>query len=1743
MLNRPFDAVIVRLAIVAAALALLMVVAPAVFAATTLNYPENGMEAVATFSATDEDGDAIDWTLAGDDAADFEISDGGVLTFKDSPNYESPADKNLNNVYLVTVQASSGGQTATEDLEITVTDEDEPGKVTLSKPQPQVGRDLTATLSDVDAPVQDEKWQWSRGESADGPWTDIDKATSASRSPVAADDGMYLQATVTYEDKFGTGKTESAVTENSVESKTRANAAPSFAHLDNDDDSTNGAQVARAVDEGKKGVNVGKPVMARDGDNDVLLYTLDDEDITTDAVADGTVTAGTDSVDPTTRFSIDSRSGQIKTKVDSLNSDDDGVPGTSVSYTITVIATDPSGAPGRAMVTVTINDINDAPKIIEGTTGVGNRKALTVAENVDTSDAGDLDADPDTPAIDDPTYTATDDDDGDVITGGDNTATPPTANITYAVEGADKGVFRLIDDAGVQTLAFKTDHEVNYEKQKEYSISIVARDDSAPEGVGTLDVTVTVTNEEDTGKVELSQLEPQIGTAVIARLTDEDGGVRNPSWQWQRADAAQDTGECSALTTDATSDIGWTNIPGENSPSYAPTAADMADANNDDTADPRCLRAVVEYTDGYVTPDTNDATQDAGDSAAAVAKRDVQAENPANSAPKFEDDQDVNTPGDQADAERSVEENDSGANVGDPVTALPVDGDLLLYTLSGGDAGSFKVNRESGQITTAEKLDYETKDSYMVVVTATDPSGATDTINVNIEVLDVNDKPVISTDDSNDISYPENGMDPVAMFSATDEDGDPIEWSLAGDDAGDFKISDDGALEFKDSPNYESPADKNLNNVYLVTVQASSGGQTATEDLEITVTDEDEPGKVTLSKPQPQVGRDLTATLSDVDAPVQDEKWQWSRGESADGPWTDIDKATSASRSPVAADDGMYLQATVTYEDKFGTGKTESAVTENSVESKTRANAAPSFAHLDNDDDSTNGAQVARAVDEGKKGVNVGKPVMARDGDNDVLLYTLDAAGMMNNGVGGGETTVSNITSLFSIDSRSGQIKTKVDSLNSDDSGDTGATADANGEATYMITVTATDPSGAPGTATVTVTITDINDAPKITAVTTGTEGLNRKALTVVENTTDQPLDANTETGIQAPTFVATDDDAGDVNASDDDAATDIAPAAVRIKYSVEGADKGAFQLSSTTSESDTAGVTLSFKSDHTVNYEKQKEYSISIVARDDSAPEGVATLDVTVTVTNAEDAGKVELSQLEPQIGTAVIARLTDEDGNVRNPSWQWQRANAELTGDAACSSIVDDDWADIPGENSPSYTPMAADIPDDTPNNGIANENPRCLRAMVTYTDALDSDNNEDDTIDATDMDTADAIAVREVQRENPANSAPKFEDDQDVNTPGDQADAERSVEENDSGANVGDPVTALPVDGDLLMYTLSGGDAGSFKVNRESGQITTAEKLDYETKDMYMVVVTATDPSGATDTINVSISVLDVNDKPVITLGTGPAPEDPGDTCGMADAGSSLAADCRTLLGIMDDLVGDGPALNWSEDTSIADDWEGLAARSDRVKGIYLVNEGLAGVLPAGITALDALERLTLTDNDLTGEIPDLTGLDNIERLVLGGNAFTGGIPASLGNLDSLLRLWLHRNEGGFEGGIPAELGNLSNIRYLMLYGNGLTGEIPSELGNATNLKALYLHNNMLTGSIPAELGNLMTDADDTVRLLYLHNNMLSGDIPAELGNLTSLTALRLSGNMLTGCIPAAIADAAVDADRAGLMACAP
>ena len=53
------------------------------------DFDENGTDPVGTFTAMDPEGEMILWSVTGDDASDFTIT-GGVLAFKNSPNFEDP---------------------------------------------------------------------------------------------------------------------------------------------------------------------------------------------------------------------------------------------------------------------------------------------------------------------------------------------------------------------------------------------------------------------------------------------------------------------------------------------------------------------------------------------------------------------------------------------------------------------------------------------------------------------------------------------------------------------------------------------------------------------------------------------------------------------------------------------------------------------------------------------------------------------------------------------------------------------------------------------------------------------------------------------------------------------------------------------------------------------------------------------------------------------------------------------------------------------------------------------------------------------------------------------------------------------------------------------------------------------------------------------------------------------------------------------------------------------------------------------------------------------------------------------------------------------------------------------------------------------------------------------------------------------------------------------------------------------
>ena len=71
--------------------------------------------------------------------------------------------------------------------------------------------------------------------------------------------------------------------------------------------------------------------------------------------------------------------------------------------------------------------------------------------------------------------------------------------------------------------------------------------------------------------------------------------------------------------------------------------------------------------------------------------------------------------------------------------------------------------------------------------------------------------------------------------------------------------------------------------------------------------------------------------------------------------------------------------------------------------------------------------------------------------------------------------------------------------------------------------------------------------------------------------------------------------------------------------------------------------------------------------------------------------------------------------------------------------------------------------------------------------------------------------------------------------------------------------------------------------------------------------------------------------------------------------------------------------------------------------------------------------------------------------------------------------------------------------------------MSGEIPDSLGNLSSLVNLYLDNNNLSGKIPGSLGNV-----PNLLRLYLNDNSLSGEISASLKTLTFLNDFRISDN---------------------------
>ncbi|EEA96916.1 DUF5801 repeats-in-toxin domain-containing protein [Pseudovibrio sp. JE062] len=85
-------------------------------------FDENGTGPVAKFSAADVDGDALTYSLSGDDAHLFEIR-GNEVYFKAAPDFENPLDVGTDQEYDFNIVVSDGHEEVSEDISVSVTDQ------------------------------------------------------------------------------------------------------------------------------------------------------------------------------------------------------------------------------------------------------------------------------------------------------------------------------------------------------------------------------------------------------------------------------------------------------------------------------------------------------------------------------------------------------------------------------------------------------------------------------------------------------------------------------------------------------------------------------------------------------------------------------------------------------------------------------------------------------------------------------------------------------------------------------------------------------------------------------------------------------------------------------------------------------------------------------------------------------------------------------------------------------------------------------------------------------------------------------------------------------------------------------------------------------------------------------------------------------------------------------------------------------------------------------------------------------------------------------------------------------------------------------------------------------------------------------------------------------------------------------------------------------------------------------------
>ena len=213
------------------------------------------------------------------------------------------------------------------------------------------------------------------------------------------------------------------------------------------------------------------------------------------------------------------------------------------------------------------------------------------------------------------------------------------------------------------------------------------------------------------------------------------------------------------------------------------------------------------------------------------------------------------------------------------VATDPDEGDTVSYTVTKGrDKDLFTIDSDSGELTFVTAPDFETPtdhdtdNEYKVKITAA-AGGKSVVQRIVVTVTNVDEAPAFASPTAaHEIA--ENETDVTTVVATDPDEGDDVSYAIpdgadGGADGARFAIgATSGELTFVAAPDFEAPTDADTDNVYDVVVKATAGGQSVSQSIAVTVTNENDNLPVFTSPGAFSVPENVTAvaTLAASDA-------------------------------------------------------------------------------------------------------------------------------------------------------------------------------------------------------------------------------------------------------------------------------------------------------------------------------------------------------------------------------------------------------------------------------------------------------------------------------------------------------------------------------------------------------------------------------------------------------------------------------------------------------------------------------------------------------------------------------------------------------------------------------------------------------------------------------------------------------------------------------------------------------------